>query len=69
MEKNKKPDHKYFPENFEYDLDDSPSSTASASDYTGLIPAGPDSAEEREAYDEIYKTIPKIPPEATENKY
>lgn len=40
--------------------------TCSATDCTGLIPSLPQSEAEREAYDDIYHMLPKIPSHSTD---
>ena len=67
MDKDKKPYYKYFPENYEMDIDDLSNSTASATDFTGLIPIVNQDIDEQEAYDDIIESRPPIPPTIDNN--
>ncbi|MDD4698765.1 MAG: hypothetical protein PHV07_00730 [Oscillospiraceae bacterium] len=68
MDKSKKPDYNYFPEDYQNDIDDLSNSTASATDFTGLIPAVYQDIDEQESYDDIIELRPPIPPTMKNNK-
>jgi len=68
MNKDKSPNYKYFPEDYEKDVDDLSNSTASATEFTGLIPTINADIDEQEAYDDISEPRPPVPP-IVKNKY
>jgi len=62
MNKDKITNYKYFPENYEKDIDDLTNSTVSATEFTGLIPAINNDIDEQEAYDDIIEPRPPVLP-------